>query len=105
MVTYTRLLLTNGFLRYVHDGIAVTERGSTRRTYYGVFEITADVTEPDGCGSVLLVLQRPLLNRSINLAEVVDTGVLLGRGARLDEVRDCDGRQQSDDCHDDHDFH
>jgi hypothetical protein len=49
--------------------------------------------------------QRILIGRRVNLAEVVDAGVLLGGGACFHEVGDGDGRQEADDGHDDHDFH
>src|SRR5260370_12187145 len=54
--------------------------------------------------SGLLVLQGPLLFGPVNLAEVVDAGVLLGRVARPDEVRDHRRRPRLDAGHHDHDF-
>src|SRR5437667_4615454 len=37
-------------------------------------------------GSILLLFERPLLDRAVHLAQVVDAGVHLRGGARLDEV-------------------
>ena len=51
-----------------------------------------------------LVFQRPLLDCSINLAEVVDARILLRGGAGLDEVGNRDRCQEADDGHHDHDF-
>ena len=45
------------------------------------------------------------LRGAINLPQVVDASVRLRGGARPDEVRDRDRRQQADDGHHDHDFH
>jgi hypothetical protein len=53
----------------------------------------------------LLVLQGSLLLGVVNLAQVVNAGILLGRVARPDEVRDRDGGQQADDGDHNHDFH
>ena len=58
----------------------------------------------DGVTLFLLLLQSPLLNSSIDLAEVVDAGVLLGRCASLDEIGNRDGSQEADDRDHDHDF-
>ena len=73
----------------------------------GAFQVGqhGGVREGIGIRSRLLVFEGPLLHRAINLLEIGDAGVLLGRGARLHEVRDGDGREQTDDGHHDHDFH
>ena len=57
-----------------------------------------------GCRG-LLVLQCPLLLGTVKLAQVVDAGVGLRRGAGADEVGDGDGSQQTNDGDHDHDFH
>ena len=46
-----------------------------------------------------------MLLGAVNLAEVVDAGVLLGGVAGPNEVRDGDGRQEANDGHHDHDFY
>ena len=51
------------------------------------------VRERDRVNGAFLVFQRPLLDRAINLAEVVDAGVLLCRSSGSDEVGDRDGSQ------------
>jgi len=45
-----------------------------------------------------------LLLGTVNLTKVVDTGVLLGRAAGANEVRDRDGGQHTDDGNHDHNF-
>ncbi|MDB6125042.1 MAG: hypothetical protein JWQ71_4035, partial [Pedosphaera sp.] len=52
-----------------------------------------------------LGFQGPLLLGPVQLAQVVDAGVLLRGRAGAHEVGDGDGRQQTDDGHHDHDFH
>ena len=58
----------------------------------------------DGRARGFLVFQRELVGRRVNLAQVVDAAIGLGRRTRFDEVRDRDRRQEADDGHDDHDF-
>ena len=58
----------------------------------------------DGRRSALLVFQCPLLNRAVNLAEVVDARIFLRFGACPDEVRNRDGGQQTDNGDHNHDF-
>ena len=52
-----------------------------------------------------LGFQGPLLLGTVDLAQVVDAGVLLRGRAGAHEVGDGDGGQQADDGHHDHDFH
>ena|GEM_PF-4965301 len=52
-----------------------------------------------------VVLQRPLLDGSRDLAQVVNAGIRLRSGACPHKVRDGNGGQQADDGHHDHDFH
>ena len=59
----------------------------------------------DGVAGVFLLLQGPGGLGAFDLLEVGDAGTFLAGGARLDEVGDRDGRQESDDGHYDHDFH
>jgi len=81
----------------------VSTAGRTMRVEV-VLEVVLHVSAGRRGGVVLLVFQRPLLLGGINLAEIVDAAVLLGRIARPDEVGDGDGGQQADDGHNDHDF-
>jgi hypothetical protein len=92
---------------YIHcrNRVAVREGCAARGADHSVFQVTADVGESNGRRGALLVLQRPLLNRAVDLAEVVDTGIHLRGRARFDEVRDGDCSQEADDGHHDHDFH
>ena len=78
----------------------------------GAFRLVADVEGGaeevgvgDGVAGVFLLLQGPGGLGTFDLLEVGDAGVFLAGGARLDEVGDRDGRQESDDGHYDHDFH
>lgn len=74
---------------------------------HATLEIIHDAVRA-GCGDgvtlFLLLLQSPLLNCSIDLAEVVDAGILLSRCTGLDEIGNRDGSQEADDRDDDHDF-
>lgn len=53
----------------------------------------------------LFGLQRPGLDGSIDLAQVVDAGIHLRRAAGLHEVGNRNRRQQTDDGYNDHDLH
>ena len=89
----------------VHDGVAVGEGAAARRAGHRVLQIPTDVAVRDSGGRVLLVLERPLLNRPVNLSQVIDAGILLRGSARLDEVGDSDRGQKPDNGHHDHDFY
>ena len=52
-----------------------------------------------------LVFQAILLLGPVDLAQVIDAGVLLGLSARSHEVGDGNGGQQTNDGDHDHDFH
>ena len=62
-------------------------------------QVRADVVR-----AVLAVFQRPLLDRTINEAEVVDAGIFASCFTSFDEVRDRNRGQETDDGHHDHDF-
>ncbi len=68
-------------------------------------DVTIDFRIGNSVTGVLLVFDRPLVLRAIDLAEVVDAGVLLSSGTSFHEVRDRDRCEEADDGHDDHDFH
>jgi len=59
----------------------------------------------NGSTSAQMRFQSVLVGRRINLAEVVNAGILLRGRTRFDEVRNRDGGQQADDRHNDHDFY
>jgi hypothetical protein len=56
-------------------------------------------------GGLFAVFQRPLLLGCIDLAKIVDASIGLRRLTRPDEVRDRNRCQQTNDRHNDHDFH
>jgi len=62
-------------------------------------QVRADVVR-----AVLAVFQRPLLDRTVDQAQVVDARIFAGCFTSLDEVRDRNRGQETDDCHHDHDF-
>src|SRR4051794_28891235 len=82
------------------EGVVAT--GWAFRT--STFDITFNFGVSGGRASALFGLQRPLLLGAVNLAQVIDAGVLLGSGTSFHKVGDRDGGQQSDDCNHDHDF-
>ena len=85
--------------------IAVREAGATRRANNRVFQISTDVSEGYRVAGTLLVLECPLLNSAVNLAQVINAGVLLSRSTCSDEVGDRNRREQADNGHHDHDLH
>ena len=100
-----RDFLTNRLLRHVHDGVAVGERGSAGRTNHRVLQVAANVAETHSVGGAFFEFHRPLLNRPVDLAKVIDTGVLLRRSTCSNEVRDRDCSEQPDNGHHDHYFY
>lgn len=83
-------------------------RGVQRTDRQRTLQTTAHVGLDVGCRrsgrGVGFVFQSPFLLRTVDLTEVIDTGILLRRGAGVHEVGDRDGGQQTDDGHDDHDL-
>src|SRR5689334_22142595 len=77
----------NRLCLHINDGIAISERGAAGRANHRVLQVTADVGVLDAGIGGLFVLERPLLNGAVDLAEVIDAGVRLRGCARLDEVR------------------
>ena len=55
-------------------------------------------------GRRLFRFKRPLFLRAVDLAKVVNAGVLLCGRARFHEVRNRDRSEEADDGHHDHDF-
>ena len=97
-------LLANRASGNVHDGVAIREGSAAGRANDRVLQIRGHVCFHNGGCGILLELERPLLDRTINLTEIVDTGILLRGGAGFDEVGDRDRCEQADDGHYDHDF-
>jgi len=81
--------------------------GTTSRAARGVaaFEVFHGFRRDNRVRIRLLVFQSPLLASAINLLQVRDTGVLLGRRTGFHEVRDRNRGQQTNDGHHDHDFY
>ena len=101
--------LTGGVDGEYVDRIAIGKIGSGvrragRQRPTPASKIRRKVSGRGGIGGRLFILQRPLLFGSVNLAEIVNAGVLLSLCAGTYEVRDGDGGQKTDDGHDDHDF-
>ena len=94
----------------VADAVAGGETvvGIERANREGAIDTAAHIRLDLGAGrsggGSTLGFQGPFLLRAVNLAEVVDAGVLLRRRAGMHEVRNRDGGQQTDDGDDDHDF-
>jgi hypothetical protein len=92
---------------YVHSTyrIAILEGGTARRAGHIVLQVAFNVGIGDGLSRVLLHVQGPLLNGPVDLPQVADTSVLHRRFPSFREVGNRDGRQQSDNGDDNHDFH
>ena len=103
--------LANGSRLHVTDRVARRKgAGRIRRAARERAKITAahvglDVRLRRGGVGGSLVFQGPLLLGTVNLTEVVDAGILLRGGAGANEVGNRDGGQETDNGHDDHDFH
>jgi len=86
------------------DGI-----GATGRTGWplasSATEVRSQRTLRRGRRRELVSLECPLLLGTVNLPQVIDTRIFLRGGTRAHEVRNRDGGQQSNDGHNDHDFH
>ena len=80
------------------------QRAVRSRAAGATTEVGLDVSCPGRGRGGLFLFQGPFLLGTINLAQVVDAGVGLGRGTGMNEVGNRDGGQQTDDGHDDHDF-
>src|SRR5205807_10447781 len=75
------------------------------RASRGQFDVRLEVSQRVDVGGFEFVFQRVLLGRAVKLAQVIDTRILLRGGAGAHEVRNRDGRQQTDDGDYNHDFH
>ena len=86
-------------------GIGSTGRTSGKVAAGVQFNIRPDEAHCVGSRGGLFVLQCVLLTCAIILTQVVDAGVSLRGGAGLDEIGDGDCRQQTNNRHNDHNFH
>jgi hypothetical protein len=82
---------------------------AARRTLGGDFDelgaVAGDRGQGAGGAGGELAFEGILFHRAVDLLQIGDAGVGLGRGAGLDEVRNGDGGEEADDRHDDHDFY
>ena len=88
-------------------GFCVSRIVSRAPGQHATLEVICDAVRAgrgDGVTLLLFLFQSPLLNRAIDLAKIVDAGILLGRCTGLDEVWNRDGGQEADDRDHDHDF-
>ena len=99
-----RLLLTRRLRTDRRKRIAVREGRAAGGTDNRVLQIWRYVTLSNRCSSVLLLLQGPLLNGAVDLAQVVDASVHLRCCASPDKVGNRDRSKQADDGYDDHDL-
>ena len=67
-------------------------------------EIAGQRRQRHAVRAVLAVFQRPLLDRTVDQAEVVDASIFASGFTSFDEVRDRNRGQETDDGDDDHDF-
>ena len=105
MVARARQLLADRLVRHGAERVAVGEGRSARRADDFVLQVGLDVRVVEGSIRKLLGLEGPGLGGAVNLAQVIDAGVLLRLRASAHEVGDGDRGQQADDGDDDHDFH
>ena len=97
----------------IHGGGSIGSAGGALHTTGGsavdgaratTAEIRSQRRQHDVIRAILAVFQRPLLDRTVDQAEVVDAGVFASGFTSFDEVRDRNRGQETDDCHHDHDF-
>ncbi len=99
-----RHLLALGFVLHGAEGVAVGKGLAAGRADDLVFHVTAYRGIIDLLVIALLGFERPGLNRTVDLTQVVDTGVHLRGRTGFHEVGNGNGRQQANDGHDDHDL-
>ena len=78
--------------------------GRVDRSRAAAAEIAGQHTNRHCARAVLAVFQRPLLDRTVDQAQVVDASIFASGFTSFDEVRDRNRGQETDDCHHDHDF-
>src|ERR1041385_7342085 len=83
----------------------VTVSAAGRISRRAAFNVSVDGSFIDSRALRLLAFKRPLFLGAVDLFQVLDAGVSLRGLARLDEIWNRNRRKQSDDRHDDHDFH
>ncbi len=83
--------LADRFGLNVGEGVAVGKCRAPSGTEDRVLQIPTDICKRDRGTAGFVIFKGPLLYCPINLPEVIDAGVLLRRGASLDEVGDRDG--------------
>ncbi len=99
-----RRFLAGGRAGGIGDRVTISKTGSAGRAYRLTLEVRKHVTlSHRGCGA-LLHFQSPLLDRTIDLPEVIDAGGLLRGGAGAGGIGDGDRNQQADEGNHDHDF-
>jgi len=90
--------------------------GSARRAFHGARTFAIDFScaaaiEKSGqlvddyrVASIFIIFESPLLDGTINQTEIVDAGIFAGSFASFNEIGDGNPGQETNDCHNDHDF-
>jgi len=97
--------VTGRRIRVGSDRVSATTRAGWNAAGGIQLDVGLDDSQRNSAARGLFVLQRILLNSAVNLAQVVDTRILLGGRPGADKVGDRDSGQQTDDGYHDHDFH
>jgi hypothetical protein len=82
----------------------VIGRAGREDAAFEIIDDAAGTRGHDGIAGFLLLFEGPLLHRTVDLAEVIHARILLRGAAGFDEVGNGDGREETDDRDDDHDF-
>ena len=97
-----------GRLRIHLGGVIRSARGAFHvgidRARTAAAQVAGQRAGRDRVRAVLAVFQRPLLDRTVDQAEVVDASILASGFTSFDEVRDRNSGQEADDGNHDHDF-
>lgn len=95
---------TGGLGLAIGHVITVRPGGATGGAQQRILQVRGHVCLTDRISGRLLVFQGVLLDRAIDLAQVIDARISLRSDARADEVGNRNRRQQANDGHDDHDL-
>jgi len=80
--------------------------GASRNTAGGIeLDIRSQIARVcDGRAGSLMLFERELIGRGVNLTKVIDTSIGLRGGTGFYKVGNRDSRQEADNCHDNHNF-
>jgi len=94
--------LATRFCANRRNQIAIRKACAASRADDRVFQVRADVRKLHRSIGRLLLFDSPLLDRTIDRAQVTNAGIFLSRRPRPDKIRNSDRSQQTNQKHRDH---